>query len=130
LGAFFDLVEEFVSVNRVDHRGEVCRWFGLVALERTDEMPADIWQVGEFGGFVDQFLDVVFTEVALARGVRDANGFGGFGFGHGDESHGVLGSTCAVYGVVNECAYSGETFGDGFEVAHGLTLPHGWRCST
>ena len=49
----------------------------LVALQRPDQVPRHVGEIGERGPLVDRFLHVVLAERALARGVHRAHGGAG-----------------------------------------------------
>lgn len=59
--------------------------FGLVGLDRTDEMPGQV-QVAQFGLLGQGFLQVVLAEIGHAAGEGLADGGGRFGLAHGQQA--------------------------------------------
>ena len=68
----------------------------LVALQRSDEMPFDVGQVGERGDFSAPFLHVVLAEDPLSQRVDRANRLGRKRLGNGRRGH-VVGSRPAAW---------------------------------
>src|SRR5207247_4166697 len=72
------------------HPGEVSgRDGGLVTLQRSDEVPRYVGEIGEIGHFPGTFLDVVFAEVTLPERVHRAYRLGRERLADGDEPHGI-----------------------------------------
>ena len=76
----FQQFQAIDAVNQVNKRGDI---FYLVGLQMSNEMPADICR--QYRLLTNQFLHIIFSEVALPQFIEGCEILHRFGFGDCDE---------------------------------------------